>query len=60
MVKWKRVCKSKNKGGLGVRDLSKQNLSLLIKWWSKWDTQDGLWQRIVKPKYLRNKTIAFG
>ena len=28
-VKWTRICRSKSKGGLGVKDLHKQNLSLL-------------------------------
>jgi hypothetical protein len=58
MVKWTRVCRSKKKGGLGVKDLRKQNISLLCKWWWKLDTLDGLWQKIVKAKYLRNKTVA--
>ena len=58
MVKWKRVCRSKSKGGLGVKDLRKQNISLLVKWWWKLETQEGLWQKIVKAKYLRNKTVA--
>jgi hypothetical protein len=58
MVKWSRVCRSKNKGGLGVKDLRKQNISLLCKWWWKLETQDGLWQTIVKAKYLRRKTIT--
>ena len=58
MVIWKKVCCSKSKGGLGVKDLRKQNISLLVKWWWKLETQDGLWQKIVKAKYLRNKTVA--
>lgn len=28
LVKWNRVCRSKDKGGLGVKDLRKQNISL--------------------------------
>jgi hypothetical protein len=48
----------RKKGGLGVKDLRKQNISLLCKWWWKLDTLDGLWQKIVKAKYLRNKTVA--
>lgn len=32
MVKWSRVCRSKKKGGMGVKDLRKQNISLLVKW----------------------------
>jgi hypothetical protein len=58
MVKWSRICRSKIKGGLGVKDLRKQNISLLCKWWWKLETQDGLWQQIVKAKYLRNKSVA--
>jgi hypothetical protein len=57
MVKWCKVCRSKNKGGLGVLDLRKHNISLLCKWWSKLDKHYGLWQGIVKAKYLRNRTI---
>jgi hypothetical protein len=58
MVKWTRVCRSKKKGVLGVKDIRKQNISLLCKWWWKLETLDGLWQDIVKAKYLRNKTVA--
>jgi hypothetical protein len=57
MVKWDRVCSSKNKGGLGVKDVRKQNIRLLCKWWWKLENHDGLWQRIVKQKYMRNKTV---
>jgi hypothetical protein len=32
MVKWTRVCRSKSKGGLGVKDLCRQNISLFCKW----------------------------
>jgi hypothetical protein len=31
---------------------------LLFKWWWKLETQDGLWQTIVKAKYFRNKSVA--
>jgi hypothetical protein len=58
LVKWSRICRSKKKGGLGVKDLRKQNISLLCKWWWKLETQSGMWQKIVKAKYLRNKTVA--
>jgi hypothetical protein len=42
MGNWCKVCRSKKKGGLGVLDLRKQNISLLSKWWWKLDTQNGL------------------
>jgi hypothetical protein len=56
MVKWKMVCRSREKGDM-MKDLRKQTISLLTKWWWKLDTHDGLWQRIVlktniyKPRY---------
>lgn len=41
-----------------MKDLRKQNISLLVKWWWKLDTQDGLWQDIIKTKYLKRDTVA--
>src|SRR4051812_37191181 len=58
LVKWSRICRSKCKGGLEVKDLRKQNISLMVKWWWKLDTQDGVWQDIVKARYLRNHSVA--
>ena len=58
LVRWSRICRSKDKGGLGIKDLRKQNISLMVKWWWKVETQKGLWQDIVRARYLRNKTIA--
>jgi len=33
-VNWKRICQPKSKGGLGVKDVKRVNLSLMAKW--KW------------------------
>jgi hypothetical protein len=33
LVRWELVCKAKKKGGLGLKDLKRMNLSLLCKWW---------------------------
>jgi hypothetical protein len=35
LVKWSVITKPKRKGGLGVKDLRKMNISLLCKWWWK-------------------------
>jgi hypothetical protein len=32
-VKWRWICKPRCKGGLGVKDLNKFNISLMCKWW---------------------------
>lgn len=53
LVHWSRICRSKDKGGMGIKDLRKQNISLMLKWWWKLYTQQGIWQDIVKARYLR-------
>lgn len=32
LVRWSRICRSKEKGSLGIKDLRKQNISLMLKW----------------------------
>ena len=56
LVRWETMCKSKSKGGLGIKNIWKMNISLLSKWWWKLETEDGLWQRIVKAKYLSSSS----
>lgn len=34
------------------------NISLLCKWWWRLETEDGLWQKIIRYKYLRNKSVC--
>jgi hypothetical protein len=45
-----KICKSKKKWGLGIKDLRKMNASLLTKWWWKLEKEDGLWQDIIQAK----------
>jgi hypothetical protein len=42
LVKWAKVCKSKKKGGLGIKNLRLMNISLLCKWWWLLEKEDGL------------------
>jgi hypothetical protein len=34
------------------------NISLFCKWWWKLDTENGLWQQIIKSKYLNGESIC--
>ncbi|GKU86994.1 hypothetical protein SLEP1_g1457 [Rubroshorea leprosula] len=53
-VSWDKVCKSKNEGGLGVKDLRNFNLALLGKWWSRLARGDeGLVYKVIYHKYGR-------
>lgn len=57
LLKWEKYVKVRKKGGLGIKNLRKMNVSLLYKWWWKLENEDGLWQEIVRYKYLRNNSI---
>lgn len=52
------ICKSKKKGGLGVKDIRKLNICLLCKWWWNLENETGLWQEIVKANYTKGVPIG--
>jgi hypothetical protein len=53
-----KICKSKTKGGLGVKDLRRMNISLLCKWLWNLENDEGLWQDIVILKYVKSSPIS--
>jgi hypothetical protein len=57
LVKWHLLCKPRQKGGLGIKNLQLFNYCLLCKWLWKLETEDGLWQILVKAKYSINKSL---
>ncbi|GKU94281.1 hypothetical protein SLEP1_g7800 [Rubroshorea leprosula] len=51
-IGWDKVCKKKEEGGLGVRDLRKFNLALMGKWWGRLaENGEGMWKKIIGAKY---------
>jgi hypothetical protein len=46
------------KRGLGIKNLRKMNISLLCKWWWMLENENGLWQEIVKMKYVHDTPIC--
>jgi hypothetical protein len=53
-VKWEDICKPKNEGGLGVRDLRLVNISLLTKWrWKLLNGVNEIWKEVIVAKYGR-------
>ena len=58
LTKWSILCSPKEKGGLGILNLDVQNKCLLSKWLFKLINEDGVWQQILRRKYLRHKTIT--
>ena len=51
-VRWSLVCKPKEEGGLGVRDVRVVNLSLLAKWkWRLIQGRNALWKEVLVERY---------
>jgi hypothetical protein len=58
LVKWEKVCKAKKKGGMEIKILKLMNISLLCKWWWELEAGKGLWQEIVRLKYVKLSPIC--
>lgn len=51
-VAWAKICKDKEKGGLGIKNLKTFNTALLGKWlWRVKTESQSLWARILREKY---------
>ncbi|XP_058733340.1 uncharacterized protein LOC131604946 [Vicia villosa] len=56
-VKWENVCKPKEKGGLGIRDVGEMNKALLLKWkWRILKEDKAIWSRFLLLRYQDPKT----
>jgi hypothetical protein len=56
LAKWSVVCCPKDQGG--IHDLSVKNTALLGKWLFKLLTEDGIWQTILKKKYIGSRALS--
>ena len=51
-VNWEIVCLPKERGGLGIKDITSFNLALLGKWkWELFHRQDELWAKVLVSRY---------
>jgi len=52
LVEWKTLLLSKKQGGLAIKNLRKQNKSLLMKWLWRFPLEEqSLWGRVIQAKY---------
>ncbi|WVZ62207.1 hypothetical protein U9M48_011977 [Paspalum notatum var. saurae] len=58
LIKWGLLCLPKDQGGLEILNLEAQNTCLISKWLYKLINENGIWQQLLRKKYLKNKTIG--
>jgi hypothetical protein len=58
LAKWNILCQPKEVGGLGIQNIDVQNKCLLSKWLFKLLNEDGLWQSLLRKKYLSRYTLT--
>ena len=58
MTKWSVVCRPKDQGGLGIYDLEFKNSALLGKWLFKLLSEEGVWQTLLRRKYVGPKAVS--
>jgi hypothetical protein len=58
LAKWELLCQPKDQGGLGIQNLEIQNKCLLSKWLFKLLNEEGVWQQLLRNKYLKNKPLG--
>ena len=58
-ISWKDLCKKREEGGLGIRDIRKFNYALLAKWkWQCISEERGRWKEMLDSKYgLGNNSV---
>lgn len=58
LTRWSVLCQPKEFGGLGIQNLDVQNKCLLSKWLFKLLNEEGMWQSLLRRKYLSSKTLT--
>ena len=57
LVNWQDICRPKDQGGLGMIDPDIMNKCLLSKWLWRLENSCGIWQDIIKKKYLKGARV---
>lgn len=58
LVNWNTICSPREIEGLGILDLEAMNIALLGKWIWNLETSDGMWQQLIRQKYLFKNILA--
>jgi hypothetical protein len=60
LVNWQICTRPKKWGGLGIKDLSKFNRALRLRWlWHQWDVRDKPWKNLLKVVDHTDRQLFF-
>lgn len=52
LVEWKNIIRTKEQGGLGIKNLKNQSKALKVKWLLRYHQEwQALWYRLINKKY---------
>jgi hypothetical protein len=55
LARWDILCQPKDQGGMGIMNIDIQNQCLLTKWVYKLINENGMWQELLRRKYVQDK-----
>jgi hypothetical protein len=58
LTKWSVICRPRDQGGLRVHDLEVKNRAFLGKRLARFLIEDGVWQNLLRRKYVGSKAIS--
>jgi hypothetical protein len=58
LARWDIICQPKEVGGQGILNLEVHNKCLLSKWLYELLNEKGMWQSLLRRKYLANRTLS--
>jgi hypothetical protein len=58
LARWNIICQPKKQDGLDIHNIDVQHRCLLSKLLFKLINEEGIWQNMLKKKYLRSQTIT--
>jgi hypothetical protein len=58
LAKWDVLYQPRDQGGMRIMNIDTQNKCLLIKWWYKLLHEQGIWQDLLRRKYIHGKAIG--
>ena len=59
-MSWEKLCRPKDQGGIGIKDIVSFKEALLLKWkWNFFHQRDSLWEKLFFSKYGDGRNLGW-